>query len=544
MSMLPQTATLHISNLPYDTTEEDLTIFLKDYQISFLTLIKKSTKKFARVEFPTPGMAEKAKNELNGLNFLPRSSKSGLTKVVSLSNFEEKDQFQLKNDVSKNVLVKNISPDFTGREFYLMMKTYGDIKYMKFKIDFLCKSKGYGEVYYYTEEAATKAINDLNGKRVLDKDLIVCHLIPGKTAANYKNNLYIKNFPKTFTEDELKQYFSKYGELKSVLIAKDEKGISKGFGFICYDNPKQANEAYLKENQLKTQFEGCDEALYINYAMKKEDRVEMFLQKNTKLEETTLYAKIRDDLIYIKDKEDLEKEIRSAMKTIMNQDVIIKEMKIKPDNKSALITLLNSKQVEQFMQAYINYSSFYLPKIFFNYYQSKDTKVSSYLNQMTDLVNPLNMFSHFSNLSVIDPNDKPVLTVEQANFKQDNYSKRFKVNSGYYKNAYSSKGKRNKYQNNYKYSKKKKFAKAELVEIDDDLYKKSKKEVPLYNEEDKEEICNEIYEYVAAKHPDIAGKVTGMIIDLGYEEIKRLSSRKDQLEQIMEEAVTILNKKA
>ena len=57
-------------------------------------------------------------------------------------------------------------------------------------------------------------------------------------------------------------------------------------------------------------------------------------------------------------------------------------------------------------------------------------------------------------------------------------------------------------------------------------------------------VAKTIYASVAAKHPDIAGKVTGMIIDLGYEEIKRLSSRKDQLEQIMEEAVTILNKKA
>lgn len=562
MSINSQSAILHMSNLPFDTTEEDLRDFFRSYQVSFLSLISKAAKKYARIEFATPGIAEKVLNELNGVNFLPKSTKTGLMKVISLSKFEEKDQFSFKNDVSKNVLVKNVPLNFTGREFFLMMKKYGEIKYMKYKIDFLGRSKGYGQVYYYDEPSALKAIEDLNGKKLMDKELIVCHLIPGKTAGNYKNNLYIKNFPKNFSENDLKQYFNKYGEVKSVLIARDENGVSKGFGFVCFDNPKNAHEAFMKENASKTKFEGCEGTLYINYAMKKEDRVEMILKNNSQIQATTIFAKLREDLLYITTKEEIEKEIRQTMKLIIDKELVIKEIKVRSDNKTALITFLNSKQLEEFMNAYINYSTYYLPRIFFNYFQNKDTKVGSYLNQINDIVNPLNMFSHFSSLSVIDPTDKPVISLDQTTIpnKDDNVQKekKFKVNSGYYKaNMYNKPKphhKKNYYgygygYNSYKknnYYEKRRHPRKELVEIDDTVFQKAKtkslKEVNLYNEEEKEEICNEIYEYVYSKYPNEAGKITGMIIDLGYEEIKRLNNKKEQLDSIIEEAMNILNK--
>ena len=126
MSINSQSAILHMSNLPFDTTEEDLRDFFRSYQVSFLSLISKAAKKYARIEFATPGIAEKVLNELNGVNFLPKSTKTGLMKVISLSKFEEKDQFSFKNDVSKNVLVKNVPLNFTGREFFLMMKNSDD----------------------------------------------------------------------------------------------------------------------------------------------------------------------------------------------------------------------------------------------------------------------------------------------------------------------------------------------------------------------------------------------------------------------------------
>ena len=50
-------------------------------------------------------------------------------------------------------------------------------------------------------------------------------------------NLYIGNLPWRATEDELRDYFSSYGEVQSVSIITDrETGRSRGFGFVEMDD--------------------------------------------------------------------------------------------------------------------------------------------------------------------------------------------------------------------------------------------------------------------------------------------------------------------
>ena len=45
--------------------------------------------------------------------------------------------------------------------------------------------------------------------------------------------IYVGNLPWSATEDELKQFFSEYGEVESVAIVLDrETGRSRGFGFV------------------------------------------------------------------------------------------------------------------------------------------------------------------------------------------------------------------------------------------------------------------------------------------------------------------------
>jgi len=56
--------------------------------------------------------------------------------------------------------------------------------------------------------------------------------------------LFIGGFPYSTTEDELKEMFSKIGELESVSIITDKyTGNSKGFGFIEYKKDEDAPKA-------------------------------------------------------------------------------------------------------------------------------------------------------------------------------------------------------------------------------------------------------------------------------------------------------------
>ena len=48
------------------------------------------------------------------------------------------------------------------------------------------------------------------------------------------NNVYVKGFPKEFSEDQLGDIFKEFGEIQNTCIMRDGTGESKGFGFVCF----------------------------------------------------------------------------------------------------------------------------------------------------------------------------------------------------------------------------------------------------------------------------------------------------------------------
>ena len=62
------------------------------------------------------------------------------------------------------------------------------------------------------------------------------------------SNLYVKNIDDDVTDKELRDLFSSCGTITSVKVMRDDKGISKGFGFVCFSNPEEANKAVRSFN--------------------------------------------------------------------------------------------------------------------------------------------------------------------------------------------------------------------------------------------------------------------------------------------------------
>jgi len=58
------------------------------------------------------------------------------------------------------------------------------------------------------------------------------------------------------SEAEMKELFSSYGEVTSIKIIQDRAGVSKGYGFVTFENEEQARnllrhtEVYLKSRKL------------------------------------------------------------------------------------------------------------------------------------------------------------------------------------------------------------------------------------------------------------------------------------------------------
>ncbi|KAK4054023.1 Splicing factor [Microbotryomycetes sp. JL221] len=64
--------------------------------------------------------------------------------------------------------------------------------------------------------------------------------------------LYIAGLAKSTKEDDLRALFGEYGQLKGVRVPVDDKGLSKGFAFIEYDDEASAQAALaLNNHELK-----------------------------------------------------------------------------------------------------------------------------------------------------------------------------------------------------------------------------------------------------------------------------------------------------
>jgi polyadenylate-binding protein len=84
------------------------------------------------------------------------------------------------------------------------------------------------------------------------------------------NNLYIKNLSETVDDDGLKAMFETFGEITSAKVMRDEKGESRMFGFVCFANPEDATRA-VTDMHLKLV---AGKPLYVGLHEKKEQRIE------------------------------------------------------------------------------------------------------------------------------------------------------------------------------------------------------------------------------------------------------------------------------
>ncbi|KAE9590885.1 hypothetical protein Lalb_Chr20g0112331 [Lupinus albus] len=207
---------------------------------------------------------------------------------------------------SANVFVKNLAESIDNAGLEDLFKRFGNILSSKVVMSEDGKSKGYGFVQFESEESANAAIEKLKGSTVGDKHIYVERFVkksdcvlPGSNARY--TNLYMKNLDLDITEAVLQEKFSSFGKIVSLAIAKDNNGVSKGFGFVNYDNADDAKRTIEAMNG--TQF--GSKIIYVARAQKKSERQQIltnqFEEKRKeeiiKYEGSNIYVKNIDDNI-------------------------------------------------------------------------------------------------------------------------------------------------------------------------------------------------------------------------------------------------------
>ncbi|KAF1931454.1 polyadenylate binding protein [Didymella exigua CBS 183.55] len=291
-----------------------------------------NSKGYGFVHYETAEAANNAIKHVNGMLLNEKKVFVGhhIPKKERMSKFEE-----MKANFT-NIYVKNIDLDVTDDDFRKLFEKHGDITSASIARDDQGKSRGFGFVNYVKHEAAAVAVDTLN-----DSDFKGQKLYVGRAQKKHEReeelrkqyeaarlekqskyqgvNLYIKNLGDEVDDEKLREMFTPFGTITSAKVMRDAEnkaeaeeekreekkeekteseqvkeessdekkddtikagdkvtikgekkilGKSKGFGFVCFSNPDEATKAVTDMNQRM--FDG--KPLYVALAQRKDVR--------------------------------------------------------------------------------------------------------------------------------------------------------------------------------------------------------------------------------------------------------------------------------
>ncbi|KKK12258.1 polyadenylate-binding protein, partial [Aspergillus rambellii] len=285
-----------------------------------------NSKGYGFVHYETAEAANNAIKHVNGMLLNDKKVFVGhhISKKDRQSKFEE-----MKANFT-NIYIKNVDPDVADDEFRELFEQFGEITSATLSRDADGKSRGFGFVNYSTHDSAQAAVEEMNDKEIRTQKLYVGRAQKKhereeelrkqyeaarlEKASKYQGvNLYVKNLTDDVDDEKLRELFGPYGTITSAKVMRDtnaeraptpdsekeketnkeneqveenakesgddeqdgdkksdKKALSKskGFGFVCFSSPDEASKAVTEMNQRMVN----GKPLYVALAQRKDVR--------------------------------------------------------------------------------------------------------------------------------------------------------------------------------------------------------------------------------------------------------------------------------
>ncbi|KAK0429136.1 hypothetical protein QR680_011216 [Steinernema hermaphroditum] len=193
-----------------------------------------------------------------------------------------------------NVLIKNLDKCVNSKGVYDAFSSFGSIESWKMAQDEEGNCLGYGFIRYLNDDCAQEAVKKANGM-VLEGNAIVVENADLDETTFPLANVYVKNFAKQLNQKQLEKMFEKFGGITSCVVMTDDDGKSKGFGFVAFERPEDADRVIAEMNGFAI---AAKRKLYVCRAQTKHERqMELKRHYENRVLVTNLDESIDDDAL-------------------------------------------------------------------------------------------------------------------------------------------------------------------------------------------------------------------------------------------------------
>ncbi|OIR58916.1 MAG: polyadenylate-binding protein [Amphiamblys sp. WSBS2006] len=168
--------------------------------------------------------------------------------------------------------VGNLAPDVNETQLLRLFSEIGDLLSLRLCRDIVTKrSLGYGYVNYVTKDDAARAIDVLNYYPAFGRELrVIWSLRDPSKRSNKTSNIFVKNLIPDITSKDLHDTFEEFGNILSCKVEYDEAGVSRGFGFVQFEEQASADAAIKRANGTFVGGKKIYASLHLSSGLRKE----------------------------------------------------------------------------------------------------------------------------------------------------------------------------------------------------------------------------------------------------------------------------------